>query len=71
MTLGAINTAVLICSSLTMALAVYAAQTGKRRAQIWFLLLTIALGLAFLVIKFFEYKSKFDHHLVPGASFGV
>ena len=67
--LGAINTAVLICSSLTMALAVYAAQTGKRRGQIVFLLLTIALGLAFLVIKFFEYKSKFDHHLVPGYSF--
>jgi cytochrome c oxidase subunit 3 len=68
--LGGINTVVLICSSLTMALAVYAAQTGKRRSQIWFLLLTIALGLAFLVIKFFEYKAKFDHHLVPGRSFG-
>ena len=69
-TLGGINTVVLICSSLTMALAVYAAQTGKRTGQVGFLLLTIALGLVFLVIKFFEYKAKFDHHLVPGASFG-
>jgi cytochrome c oxidase subunit 3 len=68
-TLGGINTVVLICSSLSMALAVYAAQTGKRTGQIWFLLLTLALGFAFLVIKFFEYKSKFDHHLVPGPSF--
>ena len=68
-TLGAINTAVLICSSLTMALAVYAAQTGKRSGQIGFLLLTISLGLVFLVIKFFEYKAKFDHGLVPGLPF--
>jgi cytochrome c oxidase subunit 3 len=68
-TLGAINTAVLIGSSLTMALAVHAAQTGKRKAQVGFLLLTIALGLTFLVIKFFEYKAKFDHHLVPGLPF--
>ena len=69
-TLGAINTVVLICSSLTMALAVYSAQTGSRSGQVGFLLTTIALGLAFLVIKFFEYKEKFDHHLVPGPSFG-
>jgi cytochrome c oxidase subunit 3 len=68
-TLGAINTAVLIGSSLTMALAVHAAQTGKRPAQVRFLLLTIALGLTFLVIKFFEYKAKFDHGLVPGLPF--
>ena len=68
-TLGAINTAVLIGSSLTMALAVHAAQTGKRKSQVGFLLLTIALGLTFLVIKFFEYKAKFDHHLVPGLPF--
>ena len=68
-TLGAINTAVLIGSSLTMALAVHAAQTGKRSAQVLFLLLTITLGLTFLIIKFFEYKAKFDHELVPGLPF--
>src|SRR5882672_11549001 len=49
--LGAINTAVLIFSSFTMALAVYSAQTGKRRNQILCLALTILLGLTFLAIK--------------------
>ncbi|MGH9330452.1 MAG: cytochrome c oxidase subunit 3 family protein [Vicinamibacterales bacterium] len=67
--LGATNTAVLIGSSLTMALAVHAAQTSWRRGQIVFLLLTIALGATFLVIKAFEYADKFTHHLVPGPHF--
>jgi cytochrome c oxidase subunit III len=67
--LGGVNTVVLICSSLTMALAVHAAQTSWRRGQIIFLLLTIALGATFLVIKAFEYADKFEHHLVPGAHF--
>ena len=67
--LGAINTAVLICSSFTMALAVHSAGKGGRKPLINRLLLTIALGLAFLGIKFFEYFSKFEEHLVPGGSF--
>jgi len=67
--LGGINTVVLIGSSLTMALAVRAAQTGQQRATIVFLLLTMALGLTFLVIKFFEYKHKFELNHVPGPNF--
>lgn len=67
--LGAINTAVLICSSLTMALAVRSAQLGQRRKIIIFLLLTMALGLVFLGIKVVEYSHKFHEHLVPGPSF--
>ncbi|HEY2989488.1 MAG TPA: cytochrome c oxidase subunit 3 family protein [Candidatus Binatia bacterium] len=67
--LGAINTAVLISSSFTMALAVHGAETGRRKALIRFLLLTIVLGAVFLGIKFFEYHSKFEEHLVPGHSF--
>jgi cytochrome c oxidase subunit 3 len=67
--LGAINTAVLICSSLTMALAVRSAQLGARRALIAFLALTIALGSAFLGVKGVEYAHKFHEHLVPGAAF--
>ena len=64
---GAANTAVLICSSLTMALAVRAAQMGQRKALIIFLLLTIVLGLAFLGIKFtFEWSHDWEEHLVPG-----
>ena len=64
--LGTINTAVLICSSLTMALAVHAAALGRRGATVLFLLLTIALGSVFLGIKVVEYADKFHHHLVPG-----
>ena len=64
--LGGINTAVLIASSLTMALGVRAAQTGSHRATINWLVLTIAFGLTFLVIKFFEYRHKFEIHHVPG-----
>lgn len=67
--LGAINTAVLICSSLTMAIAVHAAALGHRRQIVFFLLLTIILGGVFLGIKVVEYKEKFDHQLVPGPHF--
>jgi cytochrome c oxidase subunit III len=67
--LGGINTAVLICSSLTMALAVHSAQLGERRTLTHFLLLTMLLGLVFLGIKGVEYAHKFGEHLVPGSGF--
>ena len=67
--LGGINTVVLIVSSLTMALAVYYAQVGKRRPQVWFLTVTLLLGATFLVIKGFEYAEKFRDNLFPGPSF--
>lgn len=67
--LGAVNTIVLIGSSLTMAMAVHAAQLGKREALIVFLLGTILLGLVFLGIKGIEYAHKFAEHLVPGQAF--
>lgn len=67
--LGATNTAVLIASSLTMALAVRSAQLGRRKALIAFLILTVLLGSVFLVVKAFEYHHKFENHLVPGIDF--
>jgi cytochrome c oxidase subunit 3 len=67
--LGGVNTAVLICSSLTMALAVHAAQTGNRKLIILFLILTIVFGSVFLGVKGVEYAHKFHEHHVPGASF--
>jgi cytochrome c oxidase subunit III len=67
--LGATNTAVLICSSLTVVLAVWAAQTGRRMMLVGNLALTLILGLAFLGIKSIEYKEKFEKHHVPGSSF--
>ena len=69
--LGAINTAVLICSSLTMALAVWASGSGRKRATILFLVGTLLLGGAFLGIKTQEYSQKFQHHEVPGPHFVV
>jgi len=67
--LGGGNTAILIGSSLTMALAVHAAQLGERRKLIGFLLGTMFFGMAFLGVKAVEYSAKFEHHLVPGTTF--
>lgn len=67
--LGAFNTVVLICSSLTMALAVYGSQVGSRRMLTSFLVLTMVLGSVFLVVKAYEYHHKYEEKLVPGATF--
>lgn len=66
---GGLNTAVLIGSSLTMALAVRAAQTNKRMATVNWLILTMVLGCVFLGVKVIEYADKFEHHHVPGANY--
>ena len=67
---GTINTAVLICSSLTMAFAVRSAQTSQpARTQVQWLLLTMFLGAVFLGIKVIEYGEKFRDHIVPGPYF--
>ncbi|HLV86797.1 MAG TPA: cytochrome c oxidase subunit 3 family protein [Candidatus Sulfotelmatobacter sp.] len=67
--LGGTNTIVLICSSLTVVFAVYAAQQGKRSMLLISLVLTLVFGFAFLGIKGVEYAEKFEKHHVPGASF--
>ncbi|MGH9773601.1 MAG: cytochrome c oxidase subunit 3 family protein [Candidatus Acidiferrales bacterium] len=67
---GATNTVILIASSLTMALAIRCAQTGKKRAQLVFLILTMLLGAAFLGIKFtYEWHHDYVEHLIPGFGF--
>jgi cytochrome c oxidase subunit III len=66
---GGLNTAVLIGSSLTMAMAVRGAQTNKRKATVNWLILTMILGAVFLGVKVIEYADKFEHHHVPGPSF--
>lgn len=66
---GAINTAVLICSSLTMAMAVHSAAIGKRKALVGFLILTLILGSVFLGIKGKEYHDKFVENHVPGPNY--
>jgi len=67
--LGGLNTVVLILSSLTMALAVRSAQTGKQKATCNWLIVTMLLGLTFLVVKGFEYEHKWALHHVPGLNF--
>jgi len=67
--IGAVNTAVLLCSSFTMVLAVRSAQLGQRKALIIFLILTLLLGMVFLGVKAYEWNQKFEEHHVPGASF--
>jgi cytochrome c oxidase subunit III len=68
-TLGSVNTLVLITSSLTMAFAVRAASTGQRRLLMVLLVVTMMLGLVFLGIKGVEYYQKFVEHHVPGLGF--
>jgi cytochrome c oxidase subunit 3 len=67
--LGGINTGVLLCSSLTMALAVHAAQLGLRRTVALFLALTAAAGTIFLGIKVVEYYQKYEEALIPTSNF--
>jgi cytochrome c oxidase subunit 3 len=66
---GGFNTVVLILSSLTVALAVHAAQLGKKRQILRWLVATLLLGSVFLGVKYVEYASKWKHQLVPGEHF--
>ena len=66
---GTVNTFVLITSSLTMALAVRAAQLGQRRVVLTFLALTMLLGGVFLGIKAFEYYKEYIERHIPGPAF--
>jgi cytochrome c oxidase subunit III len=68
-TIGTINTIVLLTSSLTMALAVHAGETGDRARQVRFLLITGALGLLFMSFKAYEYREEYEKHLLPGPGF--
>ncbi|HJL20309.1 MAG TPA: cytochrome c oxidase subunit 3 family protein [Sandaracinaceae bacterium LLY-WYZ-13_1] len=67
--IGGFNTCVLLVSSFTAAMAVRSAQLGKRQQTSIHLAITIVCAFAFLVIKYFEYKAKFDHGLLPGDHF--
>ncbi len=68
-TLGSLNTFVLLFSSLTMALAVRSAQLGQRKSTFTLILITMVLGLAFLGVKGLEYHHKFVEGLFPGEGF--
>ncbi|HEV3315867.1 MAG TPA: cytochrome c oxidase subunit 3 family protein [Candidatus Angelobacter sp.] len=68
---GFANTLVLIASSLTMAMAVWAAQQGIRRLQVLFVALTMLLGSVFLGVKAKEYYDKYEECHIPGFSFNA
>jgi cytochrome c oxidase subunit 3 len=67
--IGAINTFVLLTSSLTMALSVWATRFGHRRMLLWCLSLTAGLGALFMVFKAIEYYGDYRDGLVPGLAF--
>lgn len=66
-TMGCINTLVLLTSSMTAAMSLTAVQKGNRQVAVWLLIFTIVCAIAFLVIKYFEWTAKFDHHVYPGS----
>jgi cytochrome c oxidase subunit 3 len=65
-TLGTLNTLVLITSSLTMALAIRSMQLNRRRGSIIYLVLTLTFAFTFLVVKYFEYSHKIELGQLPG-----
>jgi len=66
-TLGVINTLVLLTSSLTVVLSIVAIQRGEKSRVMGFLGMTLGLGFLFLIIKSFEWAAKFHHGLYPNA----
>jgi len=65
--IGTFNTAILLTSSLTMALSITAIQNKNKTLSVFFQLLTILLGLFFMVNKYFEWSAKINHGLFPGS----
>ena len=65
--MGVTNTIVLLTSSLTMVLSVSALQRGQIQRSLLWLWATLGCAATFLVIKFFEWRAKYDHHIWPGS----
>jgi cytochrome c oxidase subunit 3 len=63
--IGAFNTFVLICSSVSIVLCLEAAKASKSAAAKGWLLITLALGSVFLGVKMYEYNAKFSHGIYP------
>lgn len=64
--LGTTNTVVLIVSSFTVAWSIHAMRRDRRRTTIWMLLITMTLGVLFLVFKAIEYGQHFHEGVFPG-----
>lgn len=68
LTVAAVNTVLLLTSSLTMVLGVGLLERRQRKASVLFIILTILMGAVFLVNKYFEWSHKIHHGLYPGSS---
>jgi cytochrome c oxidase subunit III len=66
-TVGTINTIILLISSMTVAMSVSAIQMGKQRLSVILLEITILLAMCFLLNKYFEWTGKFGHGIYPGS----
>ncbi|HRP94040.1 MAG TPA: cytochrome c oxidase subunit 3 family protein [Ignavibacteriaceae bacterium] len=64
---GTFNTAILLTSSLTMALSIAAIQRKQKTLSMFFQFITIVLALGFMVNKYFEWSAKFHHGIYPGS----
>jgi cytochrome c oxidase subunit 3 len=67
--IGAFNTFVLICSSVSVVLAHWTLCRGNVKQAVRYVAVTLALGTVFLLVKAYEYNSKFQHEIVPGHVF--
>lgn len=63
---GTVNMYVLLTSSFTVALSVWAVRKARPKLAVGLLLSTMALGIAFIVIKLFEYAQHFKERALPG-----
>lgn len=66
---GTVNTAILLTSSLGIALGLEFAKTGARKAACRAFEITIVLALCFLALKGNEYINDWHEHLIPGPGF--
>jgi len=69
LTLGAVNTVVLLTSSLTVALSISAIQLNRPKQSLIFIGLTVVFALTFMVNKYFEWGAKIEHDLFPGTEY--
>jgi len=69
MAVGTINTVILLVSSMTIAMSTTAIQKKDKRGTLVLIGITLALALAFLVNKYFEWGGKISHGIFPGSSF--
>ncbi|RJP58831.1 MAG: cytochrome c oxidase subunit 3 family protein [Ignavibacteriales bacterium] len=65
--MGTFNTIVLLTSSLTMVLAIVALQKMHKKLSLFYLAVTIGFAFVFMVVKYFEWSSKFSHGIYPGS----